>query len=193
MSRKHYTTEEAAKKFLRDLDDEIKAKEFHSDSESEGNLPVLLLSELELESSDNSETEEVISAPRNRAWHRSKRLAEVESSRTSLASRTSSRTHFEVLGLSLEGQVLGLGLEASRRFFFEDRLKNFCEDVFFCFFFGRALALVSLILGLGLEHFCPWPRECLSSERLSLALASDFFCVLGLGHEPCVLDSTSED
>ena len=33
--------------------------------------------------------------------------AEVESSRTSLASRT----HFEVLGL--EGQVLGLGLEAS--------------------------------------------------------------------------------
>ena len=47
--------------------------------------------------------------------------------------------------------------------------------------------LVSLVLGL--EHSCPWPRECLSSERLSLALASDFFCVLGL--EPCVLDSTS--
>ena len=45
-------------------------------------------------------------------------------------------------------------------------------------------------LALGLEHSCPWPRECLSSERLSLALASDFFCVLGL--EPCVLDSTSE-
>ena len=38
---------------------------------------------------------------------------EVESSRTSLASRTSSRTDFEVLGLGLEGQVLGLGLEAS--------------------------------------------------------------------------------
>ena len=43
------------------------------------------------------------------------------------------------------------------------------------------------MLGLGLEHSCPWLRECLSSERLSLAL--DFFCVLGL--EPCVLDSTS--
>ena len=56
------------------------------------------------------------------------------------------------------------------------------------FFFWRALALVSLVLGLGLEHSCPWPRECLSSERLSLA--SDFFCVLGLGLEPCVLDST---
>ena len=74
-------------------------------------------------------------------------------------------------------------------FFFGDRLKYFCEDLFF--FFWRALALVSLVLGLGLEHFCPWPRECLSSERLSLAFASDFFCVLGLGLEPCVLDSTS--
>ena len=34
---------------------------------------------------------------------------------------------------------------------------------------------MSLILGLGLEHSCPWPRECLSSEWLSLAL--DFFFV----------------
>ena len=62
---------------------------------------------------------------------------------------------------------------------------------FFFFFVWRALALVSLVLDLGLEPSCPWPRECLSSERLSLALASDFFCVLGLGLEPCVLDSTS--
>ena len=54
------------------------------------------------------------------------------------------------------------------------------------FFFGEHLRFVSLVLGL--EHSCPWPRECLSSERLSLA--SDFFCVLGL--EPCVLDSTSD-
>ena len=78
-------------------------------------------------------------------------------------------------------------------FFFGDRLKNFCEDLFF--FFWRALALVSLVLGLGLEHSCPWPREVLSLERLSLALAlaSNFFCVLGLGLEPCVLDSTSGD
>ena len=51
-----------------------------------------------------------------------------------------------------------------RPFFFGDCLKNFCEDLFF--FFWRALALVSLVLGL--EHSCPWPRECLS-------LASDFF------------------
>ena len=39
---------------------------------------------------------------------------------------------------------------------------------------------VSLLLGLGLERFCPWPREFLSSERLSLALASDFFVSLAL-------------
>ena len=50
-----------------------------------------------------------------------------------------------------------------------------------------------LVLGLGLKHFCSWPREGLSSEGLSLALAPDFFCVLGLGLEPCVLDSTSAD
>ena len=55
------------------------------------------------------------------------------------------------------------------------------KTFFFFFFFWRALALVSLVLGLGLEHSCPCPRECLSSERQSLALASDFFCVLGLG------------
>ena len=60
--------------------------------------------------------------------------------------------------------------------------KNF-EDLFF----WRTLAAVSLVLGL--EHSCPWPREGLSSKRLSLALASDFFCVLCL--QPCVLDSTT--
>ena len=128
-------------------------------------------------------------------------LPEVESSRTSLASRTD----FEVLGLGLEGQVLGLEASSPRKlacprledssifwivkilwsawkifwktFFRGDRLKNFCEDFFF-FFFWRALALVSLVLGL--EHSCPWPRECLSSERLFLALASDFFVSLAL-------------
>ena len=50
--------------------------------------------------------------------------------------------------------------------------KNF-EDLFF---FWRTLAVVSLVLGL--EHFCPWPREGLSSEKLSLPLASDFFVFL---------------
>ena len=58
-----------------------------------------------------------------------------------------------------------------KRFFVEIARKIFVKT--FSFFFWRALALVSLVLGL--EHSCPWPRECLSSERLSLALASDFF------------------
>ena len=99
-------------------------------------------------------------------------LLEVESSRTSLASRT----HFEVLGLGLEGQVLGLGLEASsprklacsrledstifillkfggalekffeRRVFLEIAWNTFCEDLFF---FWRALALVSSSVARG--------------------------------------------
>ena len=63
------------------------------------------------------------------------------------------------------------------------------EDLFLIFIFWRTLAVVSSVLGLGLELSCPWPRGGLSSEGLSLA--SDFFCVLGLGLEPCVLDSTS--
>ena len=47
-----------------------------------------------------------------------------------------------------------------------------------------SLAWASSIPVLGLESVCPrkgcpWP------------LASDFFCVLGLGLEPCVLNSTS--
>ena len=55
-----------------------------------------------------------------------------------------------------------------KTFFRGDRLKNSCEDLFF--FLESTCACV---LGLGLEHSCPWPRECLSSERLFLA--SDFF------------------
>ena len=70
---------------------------------------------------------------------------------------------------------------AWKKIFLEIAWKIFVKT----FFFWRALSL-------GLEHSCPWPRECLSSERLSLALASDFFCVLGLGLEPCVLYSTSD-
>ena len=105
-------------------------------------------------------------------------LTKVESSRTSLASRTSSKTHFEVLGLEASSprKLACLRLEDSsifwivkilwsgwkifwKTFFCGDRLKNFCEDLFF---YWRALALVSLVLGL--EHSCLCPRECLSSE-----------------------------
>ena len=121
----------------------------------------------------------------------------------------SSRTHFEVLGLGLEGQVLGLEASSSRKlacprledssifwivkilwsvwkifwktFFCGDRLKNFCEDLFF---FWRALALVSLALAssipvLGLESVCPrkgcswpWPRIFFVFLALASSLVS---------------------
>ena len=51
------------------------------------------------------------------------------------------------------------------------RLKKIFED----FFFEEHLLL------------CPWPWP---QEGLFLALALEFFCVLGL--EPCILDSTSD-
>ena len=126
------------------------------------------------------------------AW---KKPAGVESSRTSLALRTSLRTHFEVLGLGLEGQVLGVGLEASssqkltcprledstiflivkilwsawkifwKTFFCGDRLKNFCEDLFL------------------LESTCPfvlgpwpWPRAFLSLASSIPVLGLESVC-----------------
>ena len=131
----------------------------------------------------------------------------------------SSRTHFEVLGLGLEGQVLGLGLEASsprklacprledstifwivkilwsawkifwKTFVCGDRLKNFCEDLFF--FFGEHLrlcpwpwpraflSLASSIPVFGLESVCPrkgcpwpWPRIFFVSLALASSLVS---------------------
>ena len=132
----------------------------------------------------------------------------MESSRTSLASRT----HFEVLGL--EGQVLGLGLEASSprklacprledstifwivkilwsawKFFWKtcfrgDRLKNFCEDLFFLFFFLEIAWKIFVKTFKDLfffgEHLrlCPWPRAFLSlASRVSVLGKA----VLGLG------------
>ena len=137
---------------------------------------------------------------------------EMESSRTSLASRT----HFEVVGLGLEGQVLGVGLgfEASssqklpcprlknstffwivkilyiawkknfrrrfslknawkkslKTFFFEIAWKNFWRS-----FFWRTLALVSLVLGLGFKHSCPWPSRGSVLRRARLGLGF-FLC-----------------
>ena len=69
-------------------------------------------------------------------------------------------------------------------FFFGDRLKNFCEDLFFL------ESTSGCVLG-------PWPRAFLSlASRVSVLRKAVlglgfFFCVLGLGLEPCVLDSTS--
>ena len=60
-------------------------------------------------------------------------------------------------------------------------------------FFLRLLRVVSLVLGIGLENFCSWPRESLSLVGLSLTLASDFFVflVLVLASSFFFLDSSS--
>ena len=123
-------------------------------------------------------------SPQGRPWPRGHILK-------SLASRPLVLENWPVLGsrtaLFFELLKFCVALEKffRKRFFCGDRLKNFCEDLFFSFgggcpknfcedlFFWRALALVSLVLGL--EHSCPWPREC-----LSLALVSDFFVSLAL-------------
>ena len=82
-----------------------------------------------------------------------------------------------------------------KTFFCGDRLKNFCEDLFFFFFFflrspekllSRPFFFIlesTCACVLGLEHSCPWPRECLFSERLSLASRVSVLgkAVLGLG------------
>ena len=129
---------------------------------------------------------------------------EVESSRTFLASKTSSRTDFEVLGLEassprklpcprLEDSTIFERLkfrwktpETLRKickdlflvFSSRDRLKKIFEDLF-CrkkifedLFFWRTLASVSLVLGLGLERVCPWPRNFFVSLALASSLLS---------------------
>ena len=136
----------------------------------------------------------------------------MESSRTSLASRTD----FEVLGLGLEGQVLGLEASSPRKlacprledstifwivkilwgawkifwktFFCGDRLKNFCEDLFFWkspekflwrpfFFFLESTC--ACVLG-------PWPRAFLSlASRVSVLGKAVLGLGLGLGFFLC--------
>ena len=72
---------------------------------------------------------------------------------------------------------------------FGDRLKNFFEDLFFSFW----STFCACVLGPW-----PWPRAFLflASRGSALgraALGLGFFCVVGLGLEPCVLDSTSDN
>ena len=73
-----------------------------------------------------------------------------------------------------------------KTFFSEDRLKNFCEDLFFFFFLEStcalcpwSLALASSIPVLGLESVCPrkgcpwpWPRIFFVSLALASSLVS---------------------
>ena len=123
---------------------------------------------------------------------------EVESSRTqkSLASKVKSLAsgpqvleNWPVLGsstalfLNCWNFVDRLKKNFRRRFLLENAWKKILKTFFFL---ENTCACVI--------HPWPWPRAFLSlasiglsSARLSLALASDFFCALGL--EPCVLDS----
>ena len=76
----------------------------------------------------------------------------------------------------LEIKILWSGWKIFWKAFFRgDRLKNFCEDLFFFFFFWRALALC--VLGPW-----PWPRAFLSlASRVSVLGKA----VLGLGFFLC--------
>ena len=74
-------------------------------------------------------------------------------------------------------------------FFFEIAWKIFVKTFFF--FFGEHLRFVSLVLGLGLEAFLSLASRVSVLGKAVLGLGLEFFCVLGLGLEPCVLDSTS--
>ena len=113
----------------------------------------------------------------------------MDSLRTSLASKTSWRTHFEVIGL--ESQVLGLGLKTSFSWkllcpWLEDSTIFWIVKILFIawkffwktFFSGDRLKKCLKNFFFFLENTCtyvlgPWPREGLSSKGLSLA--SDFF------------------
>ena len=152
--------------------------------------------------------------------YRPNHLPEVVSSRTSLASRMSSRTHFEVLGLGLEAssprKLACPRLEYStifwivkiswsawkifwKTFFCGDRLKNFCEDLFFFLestcacvlgpwpwpraflsLASRVSVLGKAVLGLGLGFFlCPWPWPRALCPRLHLChLQLKFYTIM---------------
>ena len=116
-----------------------------------------------------------------------------------MASRTSSRTDFEVLGLASRPQVVEnwpvLGSRTAlffellkfkifwKTFFCGDRLKNFCEDLFFFFFGDRLKDFCEDLCFFFLESTCAcvlgrWPRAFLSlASRVSVLGKA----VLGLG------------
>ena len=136
----------------------------------------------------------------------------MESSRTSLASRSSSRRHFEVLFLGLEGQVLGLEASSPRKLpcprlgdstFLEPLkfcwktskiLRKSCEDPFLFSAVGDRLKNLIFFKTFFFENTCacvlrPWPRAFLYLASRGSVLGR---AVLDWSLEPCVLDSTSD-
>ena len=127
-------------------------------------------------------------SPRGRPWPRGHILKSLASKVKSLASKPQVLENCPVLGsrTALFFEWLKFCRSAAKFFsrpffwrspekmfenlFWGDRLKKNFGDLFFGdLFFWRTLAFVSLVLGF--EYSCPWPRECLSSEWLSLAFA----------------------
>ena len=128
-------------------------------------------------------------SPRGRPWPRGQILKSlaVASKIKFLASRPQVLENWPVLGsrTALFFELLKFcgAFEKffGKRFFCEDRLKNFCEDLFF---FGEhlrlcpwSLALASSISVLGLESVCPrkgcpWPRIFFVSLALGSSLVS---------------------
>ena len=132
----------------------------------------------------------------------------MESSRTSLASRTSSRTDFEVLGLEASSprklacprledstifwivKILWSGWKIFWKTVFRGyRLKNFCEAFFF--FGDRLKNFCEDLFFLFLESTCacvlgPWPRAFLSlASRVSVLGKAVLGLGLGLGFFLC--------
>ena len=126
-------------------------------------------------------------SPRGRPWPRGHILKSLASKIKSLASRPQVLKNRPVLGsrTAVFFELLKFcgALEKffGKRFFCGDRLKNFCEDLFF---FGEhlrlcpwSLALASSIPVLGLESVCPrkgcpWPWPRIFFVSLSLSLVS---------------------
>ena len=132
-------------------------------------------------------------SPRGRPWPRGhilKSLA-LASKVKSLASRPQVLENWPVLGsrTAVFFELLkfcGALEKFFRKHFLWRSLEKFLWRPFF--FFGEHLRLCPW----------PWPRAFLSLAsrgsvlgRAVLGLGLGFFCVLGLGLEPCVLDSTS--
>ena len=77
MSKQQYTAEEAVDKFVKDLNDEIENEEYEFiESDSEENLPLILLSEVGLEREEVLDTEDnqTLSVIQKNASKRSKKL-----------------------------------------------------------------------------------------------------------------------
>ena len=126
----------------------------------------------------------------NNFWSPWPRPRSLKSSKIVLSSARG-QLYFWTVEISLEN-ARNLAENLQRPFFLVSSSRDGLKKNFWRPFFLRSPERISEDLFF-FENTCvyvlgpwPWPRE-----GLSFALASKFFCVHGLGLEPCVLDSTS--